>query len=120
MALFTKPTKLENVWAANGDKTPPPDDGKIDQGFIIEIPLIEQFNYIDNKQDQMLAHLNQRGIAEWDSVSSFYANISYVQGSNGLIYRAKQNNFNVNPVTEIGAVNWGVAFYFISDVYIKS
>lgn len=124
MPLFSKPTKLENVWAASGDKTPPPDDAKINQGFIIEIPIIEQFNYIDNKQDQMLAHLNQRGVPEWDSISSYYANISYVQGSNGIIYRAKQDSGGtltaVNPVTEVGSVKWGVAFYFSTDVYTKT
>lgn len=124
MPLFTKPAKLENIWAATGDKSPPPDDGKISQGFVVEIPLLEQFNFIDGKQDSMLAHLNQRGIAEWDSVSSYYANISYVQGSNGVIYRAKLDSGgslpSVNPVTEVGAVTWGVAFYFITDVYTKT
>lgn len=124
MPIFSKPSKIEKLWSSNGDMSPPPDDTKIATGFIVEIPTLEQFNYIENKQDSMLAHLNQRGIAEWDANSSYYADISYVSGSNGIIYRAKLNSGGsvsaVNPVTEVGSVYWGVAFYFVNDVYTKT
>jgi hypothetical protein len=120
MVDFAKPARLENIWASAGDKTPAPDDAKVATGFIIEIPIIEQFNYIDNKQDAMLAHINQKGIPQWDSVSSYLVNQSYVQGSNGIIYIAKTNNTNVNPVTDVTFVNWDIAFYRRFDLYTKT
>lgn len=120
MTTFSKPPKLELLWANLGDKTPAPDDNKINLGFIVEIPTIEQFNYLENKQDAMLAHLNQRGIAEWDITTGYLAGLSYAQGSNGIIYKSKTNHSGVNPVTEVGEVNWEVAFKSNSDVYSKS
>lgn len=125
MAEFTKPPKLENVWASVGAKTPNPDDTKIATGWLAEIPPKEFFNYIEYKQDQMLAHLNQRGIAQWDTSSSYLAGKSFTQGSNGIIYKAKTDHSAVDPVLESGAgtstggVNWKLAFYAAADVYTK-
>ncbi len=117
MADFPKPPKLDKVWASLGDKTPAPDDSKIATGFIVEIPLIEQFNYIDWKQDAALAHLNQRGIPEWDSITEYTAFKSYVQGSNGVVYKALTTHTNVNPTTEVTGLIWRKAFYDTSEVY---
>lgn len=117
MTDYTKPPKMDKIWAAVGDKTPPPDDTKVATGFIVEIPLIEQFNYLEWKQDAALAHINQRGICEWDSVSEYTANKSYVQGSNGIVYKAKNTHIGTNPVTDTTEVNWRRAFYDVSEVY---
>lgn len=125
MAVFNKPTKLENVWASVGVKTPNPDDSKIATGWLEEIPPREFFNYIEYKQDQMLAHINQRGIAEWDTSTSYLAGKSFAQGSNGIIYKSKTTHSGVDPVTEFmattaaGGTNWKVAFYQASDLYTK-
>ena len=126
MAEFAKPPKIENIWASVGPKTPNPDDAKIATGWEAEIPPKEFFNYIEYKQDQLLAHINQHGICEWDTSTSYIANKSYVQGSNGVIFKAKTTHTGVNPVGESGAatsaggVNWKLAFYFSSDMYTKA
>lgn len=123
MPVFTKPTKIEKLWASNGDQSPPPDDAKIAQGFIVEIPTLEQFNYIEYKQDAMLAHLNQRGVSEYDVNSTYIAGKSYVQAPvSGIIYVAKLNN---GPETIVVAPEyapnsgtyWTKAFHFATDVY---
>lgn len=122
MADFPKPPKSDKVWASVGDKTPPPDDTKYATGFIIEIPTIEQFNYIEWKQDSFIAHANQRGIPEWDSVTNYKPPTSYAQGSNGIIYKAKTDHVGVDPTTEVGAnssvggTNWKLAFYGADQV----
>lgn len=117
MTDYAKPPKLDKIWASVGDKTPAPDDAKIATGFIVEIPLIEQFNYLEWKQDAALAHINQRGIPEWDSVSEYTANKSYAQGSDGLVYKAKTTHTNVDPVGDITETNWRRAFYDTNEVY---
>ena len=117
MTDYTKPPKMDKIWAVVGDKTPPPDDTKVATGFIVEIPLIEQFNYLEWKQDAALAHINQRGICEWDSVSEYTAGKSYAQGSNGLVYKAKNTHTGTDPVTDTTEVNWRRAFYDTNEVY---
>lgn len=117
---YTKPTGIEKIWCTTGSKSPAPDDIKTAKGHEVEIPLKETFNYLQNKQDSMLAHLNQHGLPVWDSDSQYLAEKSYIQGSNGVIYVANLDNTNVNPVTEIGAVNWRIAFPPSANVYTKS
>lgn len=108
MAIFSKPT-FNTVWASSGDKVSP-DSGKITQGWIIEIPPHQYQNWIDNRQDQMLAHLNQYGVGEWDSTTEYQANKSYVQGvSTGTIYKCLVTNTNINPETDVNN-NWVIAF----------
>lgn len=120
MVDFTKPSNLEKIWANTGAKTPTPSDTEISTGWTAIIPPKEVFNYLDYKQDAMLAHINQKGVPQWDASSSYLANVSYTMGSNGIIYRAKTTHTNVNPVTDTSFVNWTVAFYFTSEVYTKS
>ncbi len=125
MAEFIKPLGLEKIWSSVGVKTPAPDDTKIATGWIVEIPPREYFNYIEYKQDQMLAHINQHGICSWDINTNYMATISYVQGTNGLIYQSKTDHAGVNPVSESGAststggTNWKLAFYSAAEVYTK-
>jgi len=116
MANFLKPLGLEKIWAKNGDKSPPPDDAKIDQGFTVEIPFLEDFNYLEGRQDEALAHINQYGICAWDIASSYLANKSYVQGTDGIIYRAIQDSVGVDPVGG-DETKWKPAFYFREDLY---
>jgi len=125
MPIFNKPTKIEKLWASNGDMSPPPDDSKIATGFIVEIPTLEQFNYIENKQDAMLAHLNQRGTAEYDVNTNYLAGKSYVQAPSGIIYVAKLDN---GPETIVVAPEgsgssptyWKKAFYFTDEAYTSA
>lgn len=108
MATFNKP-EFNNVWASSGEKVAP-DAGKISQGWVVEIPPHQYENWINNRQDQMLAHINQYGIVEWDSSTEYQANKSYAQGvTTGNVYRALTTNTGVNPETDANN-NWTIAF----------
>lgn len=108
MPLFTKP-QFNNVWASAGAKLAP-EVAKINQGWVVEIPPHEFDNWMQNRQDALLAHLNQLGIPQWDSTVEYQAGKSYVQGtSTGIVYKALTTHSNVNPETDIQN-NWVVAF----------
>lgn len=108
MATFNKP-EFNTVWATNGEKTAPT-EAKINQGWVVEIPPHQYENWISNRQDQMLAHINQYGIVEWDSSTEYQANKSYAQGvTTGNVYRALTTNTGINPETDANN-NWTIAF----------
>lgn len=96
------------IWGSSGDILKP-SDTKIQQGWQPEIPARQWFNWLDNRQDQAIAHIAQHGITVWSSSIEYQAGKSYVQGSDGLIYKALTTHTNINPVG--GAVgNWESAF----------
>lgn len=107
MATIPKPS-MNAIWAESGTKTAPSTD-KIKTGWVVEIPPHEYMNYIQNRMDQMLAHINQAGIAVWDSATEYQAGRSYVQGSSGTVYRAITTNTNINPETDRNN-NWSKPF----------
>lgn len=103
MAEFTKPD-VNVVWASGGNKSAP-SNSKIATGWELETPPYQYFNWMENRQDQMLAHINQHGISLWDNTTEYRANKSYVMGSNGQVYFALTTNTNINPTTDNGT-NW--------------
>lgn len=105
MTEFLKPSDLNKVWSNAGDNIAP-SDAKINSGWAVEIPARQHFNYIDNKQDQAIAHINQHGIAVWDNTTEYQAGKSYVTGSNGHLYVALQTHTNQNPTTDVSEVYW--------------
>lgn len=108
MPLFTKP-QFNSVWASTGARLTP-DSAKISQGWVVEIPPHEFDNWMQNRQDALLAHLNQLGIPQWDNTVEYQAGKSYVQGTTtGIVYKALTTHSNVNPETDIQN-NWVVAF----------
>lgn len=112
MAQFLKPTTINSVWGVVGERIKPSDE-KIQQGWIVEIPPVQYENWIQNRQDQAIAHFNQHGIAVWDNYTAYIGGKSYVQGSDGVIYKAIVDNINKNPVSESGV--WKPAFVSEDD-----
>ena len=108
MSEILKPSNLSLTWASGGDILNP-GDSKYTQGWEVEIPPRQWFNYLDNRQDEAIAHINQHGIAVWDSSTEYQASKSYVQGSNGNVYRALTTNTNIDPVLDAGT-NWQPLF----------
>lgn len=96
------------LWAEGGDILKP-SDSKIQQGWQVEIPPRQWFNWLDNRQDQALGHVIQHGIAEWSDVIEYQANTSYVTGSDGNVYKCLITNTNVNPVGDLTS-SWRIAF----------
>lgn len=109
MTVQTKPITYTKVWASGGNKVAA-DDFKLARGWEVEKPPYEIMNWVQNRQDQWIAHANQRGIAQWDLNTEYKANVSYVTGSTtGNVYRAVTDNVNINPETDVSG-KWALAF----------
>lgn len=121
MAVIPKPTDINKIWASAGDVIAP-SDSKISTGWQVEIPPRQIFNYIDNKQDQGIAHINQMGIAVWDNTTEYQYNLTGIKslcmGSDGTIYRTLQTHQNQDPTSSVGY--WEVAFSSAGDFYTKT
>lgn len=100
-------------WASGGGIVAP-SDTKIQEGWTAEVPPFQWENFLQNRQDNAILHLFQKGISVWDSLSNYYFTSnsvrSYVQGSDGKIYVAVQNSIGQNPVTDTSNVYWKIAF----------
>lgn len=117
---FDKPSKLEVIWADNGDILDP-GDTKYETGWGVEIPPRQWENYIQNKQDAFIAHANQHGTPVWDATSQYLALKSYVQGTNtGAIYRAKLDSIGQDPELDVTNTYWDIAFASSGDFYTKA
>lgn len=123
MAEITKPLDINKIWASAGDVLAP-SDSKIATGWQVEIPPRQYFNYIDQKQDQAIAHINQHGIAVWDNTTEYQwsstGTKSICMGSDGTIYRTKQVSINQNPVTDTTDTYWEIAFANVGDFYTQT
>lgn len=110
MPEIQKPSNLNLIWADAGDKIKP-DDSKIHTGWLVEIPTRQNFNWLDGRQDQFNAHVNQRGIAEYDPTTEYIGGKSYLQGSNGVVYFCYNTNITgVDPVSDTNNTYFREAF----------
>lgn len=96
MAETSKPN-YGYVWAATGEKAVLA-PSVISQGWVVGKPSYQRANAVENRQDQMLQHIDQHGIAVWGAETEYFANKSWVTGSNGELYRAVTDSVGVNPV----------------------
>lgn len=110
MAKFDKPANLNTIWASTAlsQNSVYPSTSYAQEGWLQVKPPLEYENAINYKHDQMLAHINQLGIVEWDSNTEYQAGKSYVQGSNNLLYKCVQTNVNKNPATAGNESFWEV------------
>lgn len=119
MANITKPIGLSNVWAAGGTKIDP-GATKVNIGWVVQLPPYEYQNWIDNRQDRAIAHINQHGVAEWDATTEYQGLLSYTQGSDGIIYKCLQTNTNKDPSNTLNNLFWAVAFEQYGSVAVVS
>lgn len=112
MAEVNKPD-ISHIWANAGDVRIPV-DAKIDEGWTSEIPPFQWENYAQNRQDEGLVHIFQKGISLWSATEQYYVTVgqgkSYTQGSNGVIYSAAQPSVGIDPTTDGTGTYWRVAF----------
>ena len=107
MPDITKPSGMNSRWAESGLKSAP-DVSKIDQGWTIEKPPYQVQNWLDNKQDNFNAHVNQHGIPYKDDETEYQAGKSYVVDPiSGIVYKCIVTHVN-QPVTN--SVYWDIAF----------
>jgi hypothetical protein len=114
---FLKPA-VNTPFAATGSRIAPTEP-KISLGWVSEIPDYEFENWIQNRQDVFIAHVNQRGVAAWDKSTEYIADKSYVQATTGDIYRAVTTNTNKSP-TAVNSLDWKLAFDASGNSYSKT
>ncbi len=125
MSEILKPSKLSLTWAQGGDILNP-GDTKYATGWGIEIPPRQWFNYLDNRQDEAIAHINQHGVVAWDNTTEYQEDKSYVQGlTNGTVYRCVQTHGGTvgtahDPETDVTNTYWQIAFASAGDFYTKA
>lgn len=96
-------------WSSGGSIVAP-SNVKIQTGWTAEVPPFQWENWSQNRQDNAILHLFQKGISEWDAASNYYFTASgvrsYVQGSDGNIYVAIQDSVGQNPTTDTTNTYW--------------
>ena len=113
VGIVNKPDINYGIWASNGDVAVPSSE-KVEIGHIVEKPKKEIVNWIENRQDQFMVYLNQVGVAEWDSKTTYKANISFVNRS-GTVYKAKSQNIDKDPT--LNQDIWEISWATYSDFY---
>jgi hypothetical protein len=112
-----------NIWASGGAIVAP-STVKQQTGWTAEVPPFQWENWAQNRQDQAISHILQKGISVWSTTGEYYftsgGERSYVQGSDGKIYVAVADSVNQNPVTDTSHTYWDVAFLTLADVYTKA
>lgn len=112
MAEINKPDYTYQ-WASGGSSVAP-SNVKIQTGWTAEIPPFQWENWSQNRQDQAITHILQKGISVWSSTGEYYFTTSgersYVQGSDGNIYVAVADSVGQNPVTDTSHTYWNIAF----------
>ncbi|QFP93504.1 tail fiber protein [Edwardsiella phage vB_EtaM_ET-ABTNL-9] len=103
--INTKPDMNYGVWAEGGNIEIPSSE-KVEEGWVVEKPLNEQMNWLQNRQDKMLQYLNQRGIPEWDSRTEYPID-AYVSRA-GTLYQALSQNTDRDPT--LHQAIWKIAF----------
>lgn len=96
---------MTDVWAVAGDVVAP-DSAKIRAGWGVEVVPRQWWNWFENRQDNNIAYMLQKGIPEWDATTEYIINKSYVQ-RNGIVYRATATSTNSDPVA---LTSWVKAF----------
>ena len=83
-----------------------PSQVEIEAGWEVGKPKRATANWVENRQDEMLAHIEQNGTPRWDASTS-YANGAICIGSDNKLYQAQQSSTNQNPTTA-GVSYWKV------------
>lgn len=117
MANISKPLGLSIIWANTGTKDDP-GEAKYNTGWVVELPPYQYQNWVDNRQDTAIAHINQHGIPEWDALTEYQGNLSYAQGSDGNIYKCLLTNTNTNPINPLNSAYWSLAFEVYGSVAV--
>lgn len=89
---------MTDIWASSGDIVAP-DSAKIASGWGVEVVPRQWWNWFENRQDQNIAYILQKGFPEWDITTEYIINKSYVQ-RNGTVYKAILTSINKDPQTE--------------------
>lgn len=88
---------MTDIWASAGDVVAP-DSAKITSGWGVEVVPRQWWNWFENRQDNNIAYMLQKGFPEWDATTEYIINKSYVQ-RNGTVYKATATSTGSDPVS---------------------
>lgn len=89
---------MTDIWASGGDKIAPT-QAKIAQGWLVEVVPRQTWNWFENRQDQNIAYLLQKGFPEWDTFTEYVASKSWIN-YNGTIYKSILTGTNKIPTSQ--------------------
>lgn len=96
--MATSKPNINVAWAQTGNVIAP-NDVRITGGWQLEKPPYQTANFVENRQDTFLKHVNEMGIPVWDAITSYSLN-SLTAGTDGNIYQSlSSTNVNNNPIT---------------------
>jgi len=95
------------IWSENGAKTDPGDD-KYDKGWVVEIPTLQNMNFIQNQISEFLQHINEQGIPSWDNATTYPIG-AIAKANDKLTYKALVENTGVAPEGSADWELWGSA-----------
>jgi hypothetical protein len=95
--------EFSSRWAQGPGGTDP-GDIKTELGWVAEKPPYQYFNWWQSRVDDMLAHYEEQGVADWDTGTAYLIG-GLAMGSDALIYRAVQANTGIDPTSD-GGTNW--------------
>jgi len=92
---------MTDLWAQTGTIIDP-GSAKTKTGWVAEIPTFQNENFIQNRQDAFLAHLNDwGGVSEWDTNTTYDIESWARENTTGIVYRSKVTaNQGNDPLTE--------------------
>lgn len=99
---------MTEIWASAGD-VQAPEASKIRAGWVVESVPRQWWNWFENRQDNNIAYMLQKGIPEWDAETEYQTNKSYVQRNN-IVYKATAISVNKDPALEANSGSWVKAF----------
>lgn len=83
------------AWGSTGGVVEPTDTKKGD-GFIVEKVTYQMLNWISNREDRYLQHVNAEGIPVWDANTEYYIGCLAKDPTNKKIYRSKVDSNSGN------------------------
>lgn len=123
MTKYIRPD-LSVIWAQDAlpSNIVAPDNAKLAQGWLAEIPPHEYENFLQRRQDEGIAYILQAGVSGWSATQNYFAANprSYVQGSDGKIYAAIQDNIGHDPVNDSAGLYWNTPFQERNSEYAVS
>jgi len=78
-----------------------PSQVEIEAGWSEGKPKRATANWVENRQDEMLAHIEQNGVPRWDT-STGYTQGAFCLGSDNKLYQSQQANSAQDPTTDDG------------------
>ena len=101
---MTAQVRLDLVWGSTGSATPTPTDGEYTEGWVVEIPTFEEFNYVLQNFDRNILHFAESGSYDW------MATISYAVGGkvlrSGILYTCKLAHIGQDPDLDTNNDYW--------------